>query len=145
SAQQIEGIPNFKNCKDNSLDRAMTDGITLGISPRPPFSSLDPNTKNAEGLDVEIHQAALKWIGIKDVKYEVAPFGQLIPLMLSKRTDFVASHIIQTPARLLYRRMYVVASNIRQTPARLRVVPFSPPAWWYGPAIVAQKGNPKAI
>ena len=79
SAQQIEGIPNFKNCKDDSLDRAMTDGITLGISPSPPYSSLDPNTKNAEGLDVEIHQAALKWIGIKDVKYEVAPFGQLIP------------------------------------------------------------------
>ena len=28
SAQQIEGIPNFKNCKDNSLDRAMTDGYS---------------------------------------------------------------------------------------------------------------------
>jgi len=126
SAQQIEGIPNFKNCKDDSLDRAMTDGITLGISPSPPYSSLDPNTKKAEGLDVEIHQAALKWIGIKDVKYEVAPFGQLIPLMLSKRID-------------------VVASNIHQTPDRLKVVTFSTPAWWYGPAIVAQKGNPKAI
>ena len=38
SAQQIEGIPNFKSCKDDSLDRAMTNGITLGISPSPPYS-----------------------------------------------------------------------------------------------------------
>ena len=44
-AQQIEGIPNFKNCKDDSLDRALKDGVTLGISPSPPYSSLDPNTK----------------------------------------------------------------------------------------------------
>ena len=108
-AQQIEGIPNFKSCKDDSLDRAMKDGITLGISPSPPYSSLDPNTKKAEGLDVEIHEAALAWIGIKDIKYEVAPFGQLIPLMLSKRID-------------------VVASNIHQTPDRLKVVTFSTPA-----------------
>src|SRR6266511_3413712 len=70
-AQQIEGIPNFKGCKDDSLDRAMKDGITLGISPSPPYSSLDPNTKKADGLDVEIHEAALNWIGIKDIKYEV--------------------------------------------------------------------------
>ena len=94
-AQQIEGIPNFSNCKDNSLDRAMKDGVTLGISPSPPYSSLDPNSKQAEGLDVEIHQAALNWIGVKDIKYEVAPFGQLIPMMLSKRIDVVASNIHQ--------------------------------------------------
>jgi len=125
-AQQIEGIPNFKNCKDDSLDRAMSNGVTLGISPSPPYSSLDPNSKKAEGLDVEIHQAALNWLGIKDVKYEVAPFGQLIPMMLSKRVD-------------------VVASNIHQTPDRLKVVTFTTPAWWYGPAIVTQTGNPKGI
>jgi len=125
-AQQIEGVPNFKNCKDDSLDRAMSNGVTLGISPSPPYSSLDPNSKKAEGLDVEIHQAALNWLGIKDVKYEVAPFGQLIPMMLSKRVD-------------------VVASNIHQTPDRLKVVTFTTPAWWYGPAIVTQTGNPKGI
>src|SRR3954469_582250 len=125
-AQQIEGVPNFKNCKDDSLDRAMSNGVTLGISPSPPYSSLDPNSKKAEGLDVEIHQAALNWIGVKTIKYEVAPFGQLIPLMLSKRVD-------------------VVASNIHQTPDRLKVVTFTSPAWWYGPAIVSQKGNPTGI
>ncbi len=125
-AQQIEGKANFKDCKDNSLDKAMTDGVTLGISPSPPYSSLDPNTKKADGLDVEINEAALHWLGINNIKYEVAPFGQLIPMLLSKRID-------------------VVASNIHQTPDRLKVVAFSGPAWWYGPAIVTQKGNPKGV
>ena len=49
-AQQIEGVPNFKECKDDSLDRAMKDGVTLGISPSPPYSSLEPTSKKAEGL-----------------------------------------------------------------------------------------------
>ena len=26
-AQQIEGVPNFKECKDGSLDKALKDGI----------------------------------------------------------------------------------------------------------------------
>jgi polar amino acid transport system substrate-binding protein len=125
-AQQIEGKADFKDCKDNSLDKALSEGVTLGISPSPPYSSLDPNSKKAEGLDVEIHQAALGWLGVKEIKYEVAPFGQLIPMMLSKRID-------------------VVASNIHQTPDRLKVVTFTGPAWWYGPAIVTQKGNPKGV
>ena len=125
-AQQIEGVANFKDCKDGSLDKALSDGVTLGISPSPPYSSLDPNTKKAEGLDVEINEAALGWLGVKTIKYEVAPFGQLIPLMLSKKID-------------------VVASNIHQTPDRLKVVTFTGPAWWYGPAIVSQKGNPKGV
>jgi ABC-type amino acid transport substrate-binding protein len=125
-AQQIEGVPNFKECKDDSLDKALKDGITLGISPSPPYSSLDPNSKKADGLDVEINEAALAWIGINNVKYEVAPFGQLIPMLLSNRID-------------------VVASNIHQTPDRLKVVTFTGPAWWYGPALVAQTDNPLGV
>jgi ABC-type amino acid transport substrate-binding protein len=125
-AQQIEGKANFENCKDGSLDKAMSDGITLGISPSPPYSSLDPNSKKAEGLDVEINEAALHWIGVGTIKYEVAPFGQLIPMLISNRID-------------------VVASNIHQTPDRLKVVTFTGPAWWYGPALVTQKGNPTGV
>lgn len=125
-AQQFEAQPAFDNCKDDSLQRAMTEGITLGISPSPPYSSLDPNSKQAEGLDVEINEAALKWLGISKIDYEVAPFGQLIPAMLANRID-------------------VVASNIHITPDRLKVVAFTTPAWWYGPAIVVPKGNPEGI
>jgi len=124
--QQIEGKADFKNCSDGSLDRAIKDGATLGISPSPPYSNLDPNTKKADGLDVEINEAALHWLGVTNIKYEVAPFGQLIPMLLSKRID-------------------VVASNIHQTPDRLKVVAFTGPAWWYGPALATAKGNPKGI
>ena len=124
--QQIEGKADFKNCSDGSLDRAIKDGATLGISPSPPYSNLDPNTKKADGLDVEINEAALHWLGVTNIKYEVAPFGQLIPMLLSKRID-------------------VVASNIHQTPDRLKVVTFTGPAWWYGPALATAKGNPKGI
>ncbi len=54
------------------------------------------------------------------------PFGQLIPALLSKRID-------------------VVSANIHVTPDRLKAVSFTGPAWWYGPAIVVQKGNPGGI
>lgn len=125
-AQQIEGKAGFKGCSDGSLDKAIADGITLGISPSPPYSNLDPNTNKADGLDVEINEAALRWLGVENIKYEVAPFGQLIPMLASNRID-------------------VVASNIHQTPDRLKVVTFTGPAWWYGPALVTQKGNPTKI
>ena len=121
-----EAQPLFDNCGDPSLANARQNGITLGISPSPPYSSLDPGSNKASGLDVEIHEAALKWIGIDKVKYEVMPFGQLISAMLSKRID-------------------VVASNIHITPDRLKAVSFTGPAWWYGPAIVVQKNNPLRI
>ncbi|MBV9244071.1 MAG: transporter substrate-binding domain-containing protein [Methylobacteriaceae bacterium] len=119
---RFEAVPLFDNCGDASLQKAKTDGITLGISPSPPYSSLDPSTNKAAGLDVDINEAALKWAGITKIRYEVMPFGQLIPAMLSHRID-------------------VVAANIHVTPDRLKAVSFTGPAWWYGPAIVVQKGN----
>ena len=128
SAQEFktEAQPLFDNCGDPSLANARQNGITLGISPSPPYSSLDPGSNKASGLDVEIHEAALKWIGIDKIHYEVMPFGQLIPAMLAKRID-------------------VVAANIHITPDRLKAVSFTGPAWWYGPAIVTQKGDPEKI
>ena len=93
-----------------------------GSSPSPPYSSLAPGSDKAEGLDVEINEAALKWAGITKIKYEVMPFGQLIPALLSKRID-------------------AVSSNIHVTPDRLKAVSFTGPAWWYGPAIGARQGQ----
>ncbi len=119
---RTEATPLFDNCGDSSLKKAQQDGITLGISPSPPYSSIDPATGKASGLDVEINEAALKWLGITKIRYEVMPFGQLISAMLSKRID-------------------VVAANIHITPDRLKAVSFTGPAWWYGPAIVTQKSN----
>ncbi|GAB4072743.1 transporter substrate-binding domain-containing protein [Ancylobacter sonchi] len=123
---QFEAPPLFDNCGDPSLARAKTEGVTLGFSPSPPYSSLDPATKKAGGLDIELVEAALKWAGVTKFKYEVMPFGQLIPALLAKRID-------------------VVSANIHVTPDRLKAVSFSGPAWWYGPAIVVAKGNPAGV
>lgn len=123
---QFEAPPLFDNCGDPSLARAKTDGVTLGFSPSPPYSSLDPATGKAGGLDIELVEAALKWAGVTKFKYEVMPFGQLIPALLAKRID-------------------VVSANIHVTPDRLKAISFSGPAWWYGPAIVVAKGNPAGI
>lgn len=123
---QFEAPPLFDNCGDPSLAKAKAEGVTFGFSPSPPYSSLDPATKQATGLDVELVEAALKWAGVTKFKYEVMPFGQLIPALLAKRID-------------------VVAANIHVTPDRLKAVSFTGPAWWYGPAIVVAKGNPAGI
>jgi polar amino acid transport system substrate-binding protein len=123
---QHEASPLFDACGDGSYQKAVEDGITLGISPSPPYTSLDPATGKASGLDVEINEAALKWMGVTKIRYEIAPFGQLIPALLAKRVD-------------------AVSSNIHITPDRLKVVSFTGPAWWYGPAIVTQKANPQNL
>jgi len=126
AAKKYEAPPFVGACGDNSYENAKANGITLGISPSPPYSSIDPATNVAGGLDVEIHQAVLDWMGVKTIKYEIMPFGQLIPAMISKRID-------------------IVATNIHVTPDRLKVVSFTGPAWWYGPGIIVEKGNPLGI
>lgn len=124
--KKYEAPPFVGACGDNSYENAKANGITLGISPSPPYSSIDPATGVASGIDVEMHQAVLAWMGVKTIRYETMPFGQLIPAMASKRID-------------------IVATNIHVTPDRLKVVSFTGPAWWYGPAIIVQKGNPMGI
>lgn len=120
-----EASPLFDNCGDPSYQKAKTDGLTIGISPSPPFTSLNPSTQKAEGLEVEIDEAALHWAGVTNIKYEVMPFGQLIPALISKRIDMVAA--------------------IHVTPDRLKVLSFSAPSYWYGPGILVKKGNPDGI
>lgn len=124
--KKYEAPPFIDNCGDHSFDDAVKNGVTLGISPSPPYSTIDPATNIASGIDVDIHKAVLDWMGVKTIKYESMPFGQLIPAMLSKRID-------------------IVATNIHVTPDRLKVVSFTGPAWWYGPAIIVQQGNPLGI
>src|SRR3954449_9771353 len=74
--KKYEAPPFVGECGDSSYKNAVANGITLGISPSPPYSSIDPATNVASGLDVEIHQAVLAWMGVKTIKYEIMPFGQ---------------------------------------------------------------------
>jgi polar amino acid transport system substrate-binding protein len=117
---------NVAKCTDGSLERALKDGLTLGIGPTPPYGWLDPQTQEIKGIDAEINRAVLAYLGIKLKKFEIMPFGQLIPALHAGRID-------------------VIANNIHVTPARLDAVGFTGPVWWYGPAIIVQKGNPHNI
>src|SRR5918993_2833314 len=118
--------PQFENCGDDSLDRAIANGLTLGESNVAPHSMLDPATNTASGIDVEINEAVADWLGIKDVRYEWIPWAEQVPSLLSKRTD-------------------VIAQNIHVNPERVKVISFSGPAWWYGPVVLVEKGNPDGI
>jgi polar amino acid transport system substrate-binding protein len=123
---RFEATPLFDNCGDPSYQNAVKDGITLGIAPIPLYSGIDPQTKEAYGLDVEINKAVLGWLGVKQIKYEIMPFSQLIDALLAKRVD-------------------VIASNIHYTPDRVKVISFTGPSWWYGPGLIVQKGNPDNV
>ena len=121
-----ETTPMFEACADGSLDRARQDGITLGESGIAPHSILDPDTKEASGIDVEINNAVLDWLGVDKRTIEWMPWESQIPALLSKRTD-------------------VIAQNIHVNPDRVKVISFTGPAWWYGPVVLVQKGNPDGI
>jgi ABC-type amino acid transport substrate-binding protein len=117
----FESTPFFENCGDPSYEKAKTEGVTIGISPSPPFAFLDPATNQAMGIEVEMNQAALKWMGVTKIEYSVMPYGQLISALLAKRID--------------------VDYAIHITPDRKKVVSFTGPVYWYGPAIIVKKGS----
>jgi polar amino acid transport system substrate-binding protein len=68
----------------------------------------------------------LEWIGVTDVSVEIMPFTSLIPALQADQID-------------------VIADNIHETPDRVKVMGFTSPAWWYGPALVVTSDNPDNI
>ena len=54
------------------------------------------------------------------------PWESIIPSLLSHRID-------------------TIGADIHVTAERLKVISFSGPAWWYGPVLIVQKGNPLNI
>jgi polar amino acid transport system substrate-binding protein len=119
--KQFESTPAFDGCGDPSYEKAKSEGVTIAISPSQPFSFLDPKTNEALGIEVEIGRAALNWAGVTKLKYEIMPYGQIIPALLAKRVDIdYAVHI---------------------TPERKKVISFTGPIYWYGPAIIVKKGS----
>lgn len=126
AAQTYEVGPSLETCSDASYDKSREAGIVIGIAEAPPYSSIDPKTGEATGIDVEINKAVLDWMQVKNVRYEVMPFNSIIPSLLSKRID-------------------MIGTNIHVTPDREKVITFSGPVWWYGPAIVVKAGNPLGI
>ena len=65
-------------------------------------------------------------MGIKKINVVWMPWESVIPSLLSKRID-------------------VIGADIHVNPERMKVISFSGPAWWYGPVLIVQKGNPLKI
>ena len=82
-AQQQTFFNEFSRCSTiaviPSLAKAQKDGITLGLSVNPPEAWLDEQTKQAKGIDWDINQAALDWMGVKNIKLEWMPWESEIP------------------------------------------------------------------
>jgi ABC-type amino acid transport substrate-binding protein len=116
--------PNFA-CTDTSYADAVENGITLGITPDFPYTYLSESNE-PEGIDVTINNAVLAWIGITDVTYEIMPWDSLIPALQAEQID-------------------IIADNIHETPDRIKVISFTGPAWWYGPALIVTGDNPDNI
>ncbi|WP_448953695.1 substrate-binding periplasmic protein [Labrys neptuniae] len=122
AAPKFEFPGGAASCGDDSYQRAVRDGVVVGISPSAPYSFMDAQSGQAGGIDVELLAPALAWAGITNVKYEISPFGSLIPALNSGRID-------------------ILGANIHVTEDRLAVIAFSGPAWWYGPAIIVRDGT----
>lgn len=117
-------VPDFA-CTDSSYADAVANGITLGISPDFPYTYLD-SSNDPQGIDVAINNAVLEWIGVTDVNYEMMPWDSLIPALQADKVD-------------------VIADNIHETPERVKIMGFTAPAWWYGPALIVTEDNPDNI
>ncbi len=116
--------PDFA-CTDTSYADAVANGITLGITPDFPYTYLSDSNEPA-GIDVTINNAVLAWIGITNVTYEIMPWDSLIPALQAEQID-------------------IIADNIHETPDRIKVISFTSPAWWYGPALIVTGDNPDNI
>jgi ABC-type amino acid transport substrate-binding protein len=123
-ASTTSHVPDFA-CTDTSFADAVENGITLGISPDFPYTYLS-DANEPEGIDVTINNAVLAWIGITNVTYEIMPWDSLIPALQAEQID-------------------IIADNIHETPDRVKVIGFTGPAWWYGPALIVTGDNPDNI
>jgi polar amino acid transport system substrate-binding protein len=124
-AQQAEYKPDVANCGDASYENAVKNGINLASNDNPPELYQDAN-KQPAGIDWDINKAVLDTLGISKINVVWMPWESVIPSLLSKRVD-------------------VIAADIHVNPERIKVISFSGPAWWYGPVVVVQKGNPLKI
>jgi len=124
-AQKAEYTPNLANCGDPSYENAVKNGINLGSNNNPPELYQDAN-KQPAGIDWDINKAVLDVLGIAKINVVWMPWESVIPSLLSKRID-------------------VIAADIHVNPERIKVISFSGPAWWYGPVVVVQKGNPLKV
>ncbi|MEM5461068.1 ectoine/hydroxyectoine ABC transporter substrate-binding protein EhuB [Paraburkholderia phytofirmans] len=111
---------------EQTKDRVLEErSITIGMFNNAPWAF-----KTADGAIAGVHpdliRAVLAPLGIKDLHFLIMDFGALIPSLLAKRVD-------------------VVASGMAITPARCQQVIFSEPDLAGLDALLVKKGNPLKI
>ncbi len=88
-----------------------------------PTSGLNPQTKQWEGVAVEVLMAVAKNAGLQ-VEFQPMSFAELQPALLDKKID-------------------VIASGYGPTPAREKVVDFTKPFWSFRDLLVVPVGDAK--
>ncbi|MEX3954263.1 ectoine/hydroxyectoine ABC transporter substrate-binding protein EhuB [Paraburkholderia sp. EG287A] len=107
-------------------DESIRSGeITVGIHNRAPWGYRNADGSVA-GVGPDMIRAVLRQAGVKKINFVVVDFDALIPSLLSRRID-------------------AVASGLAITPPRCKQVIFSNPDLAIGDAILVKKGNPLNI
>ncbi len=99
--------------------------IRVAVANEIPYGYMDMSGK-AQGAGPEVAQAIMERLGVKNIKWETANFGSLIPGLQAKRFD-------------------MVAAEMAILPQRCNTVLFSEPNSSYGEGLLVAKGNPKNI
>lgn len=107
-------------CTDQSYRHAVQDGLTFGTYNLQPYFYTGPNGQ-PEGFEYDLLHATLAYAGITKLHIVYAPFDTLIPALTANRIDMMPAH---------------------ETPERRKVIGFTAPVYWYGPALLVAAGNP---
>jgi len=102
--------------------------IVVGTSADyPPFESVDPNTKQIVGLDVDIVEAVAKELGVS-VKWEDMPFDSLIAAVETGKIDMIAAAMglkAERIPKLDYSISYLQGDNVLVVKGDSPVKPFA--------------------
>lgn len=110
----------------SALEKAKEQGyIVVGFANEKPYAYQTPDGQ-LTGEAVEVARAALKNMGIKEMKGELTEFASLIPGLNAKRFDMITAG------------MFI-------NPERAKEVDFANPEYSIGEAIAVKKGNPLNI
>lgn len=110
----------------SALEKAKEQGyVVVGFANEKPYAYQTPDGK-LTGEAVEVARAALKNMGIREMKGELTEFASLIPGLKAKRFDMITAG------------MFI-------NPERAKEVDFANPEYSIGEGIAVKKGNPLNI
>lgn len=99
--------------------------IRIAVANEIPYGYMDMSGQ-AKGAGPDVAKAVMERLGIKNISWETANFGSLIPGLQAKRFD-------------------MVAAEMAILPPRCQQILFSEPNSSYGEGLLVAKGNPKNI